>query len=135
LLNQVILKTQSRNRVQIDLVEKLYESVGKDWSCLSTTFGGPILMSLLVRLERFDAIDRILERECERFKSDPAETSYLFTLESLAESLVEQGRLSEFEARLASVRTPEERLYLLLGAIIGADYAQRTAGTQEKGKN
>ena len=134
-MNQVMLKTQSRNRVQIDLVEKLYESVGKDWSGLSTTFGSPILMSLLVRLERFDAIDRILEREFERFKSDPAETSYLFTLESLAEALVEQGRLSEFEARLASVRTPEERLYLLLGAIVGADYAQRSSGIQAKRKN
>ena len=118
-----------------NLVEKLYESVGKDWSGLSTTFGSPSLLSLLVRLERFDAIDRILERECERFKLDPAETSYFFTLESLAESLVEQGRLSEFEARLASLRTPEERLYLLLGAIVGADYAQRSSGIQAKRKN
>ncbi len=116
-------------------MEKLYESVGKEWSGLSTTFGGTILISLLVRLEPFDAIDPILERERERVKSNPAETSYLVTLESLAESLVEQGRLSEFETRLASVQTPEERLFLLLGAIVGADDAQRTAGTQEQGKN
>jgi hypothetical protein len=48
---------------------------------------------------------------------------------------VEQGRLSEFEARLASVQTPEERLYLFLGAFIGAEYAQRSTGTPEMGKN
>lgn len=109
-----------------DLVVSLYNSAGKDWSGLSTAFGSPILMSLLVRLERFDAIDEIVKRKREGFDSDPTSSWYLSTLESLAESLVEQGRIEELESRLERVNTPEERLYLLMGAIIGADYARRT---------
>ena len=109
-----------------DLVERLYESAGKDWSGLSTAFGAPILMYLLVRLERFDAIDEILKVEREEFDSDPTEFWYLFSLESVAESLVEQGYNSEFESRIARVSTPDEKLYLLMGAIIGAEFARRT---------
>ena len=109
-----------------NLVERLYGSVGRDWSGLSTAFGSPILISLLVRLERFDAIDEILKRKREVFQADPTESWYLFTLESVAESLVEQDYISEFESRLDLARTPDEKLYLLMGAIIGGDYAQRT---------
>jgi hypothetical protein len=108
-----------------DLVLKLYGSVGNDWSGLSSAFGTPILMSLLARLERFDAMDDILRRERERFLSDPMESWYLSTLESMAASLVEEGHIAEFELRLARALTSEERLYLLMGALIGAEYAKR----------
>ncbi|XZE36334.1 hypothetical protein SH501x_001896 [Pirellulaceae bacterium SH501] len=109
-----------------NMVERLYGSVGQDWSGLSTAFGSPILISLLVHLERFDAIDEILLRKREVFQTDPAESLYFFTLESVGESLVEQGHLAEFESRLDQAKTPEEKLYLLMGAIIGSDYARRT---------
>ena len=75
-------------------------------------------MSLLVRLERFDAIDEILKKRREKFESAPTESGYLFTLESVAESLVEQDHIAEFESLLAHVQTSEEKLYLLMGAII-----------------
>src|SRR5690606_9283226 len=88
-----------------DLVERLYDIAGQDWSGLSTGFGSPILMSLLVRLKRFDAIDEILKRKREGFESDPTESWYLFTLESVAEALVEQDHIAEFESRLARAET------------------------------
>lgn len=108
-----------------ELVERLYESADHEWSGLSTAFGTPILMSLLVRLERLDAIDEILKQKRKGFDSDPTEFWYLFTLDSLAESLVEQGRIAEFESRLSLASTPDEKLYLLMGAIIGAEYARQ----------
>ena len=108
-----------------NLVERLYRSVGQDWSGLSTAFGSPILISLLVQLERFDAIDEILHRKREVFQKNPTDSWYLFTLESVGESLVEQGHVAEFESRLDQAETPEEKLYLLMGAIIGSDYARR----------
>lgn len=105
-----------------DMVTKLYVASDNDWSGLSTAFGNPILMSLLVRLERFDAIDAILARKRENYKSDPSESSYLFTIESLGESLIEFGRFDEFERWRAELLSADEKLFLLMGAIIGADY-------------
>lgn len=109
-----------------DMATKLYAASDNDWSGLSTAFGNPILMSLLVRLERFDAIDEILARKRENYRSDPSESSYLFTTESLAEALVEYGRLDEFERRRTELQSADEKLYLLMGAIIGADYSRQT---------
>lgn len=108
-----------------DLVVKLYNSTDKDWSGISTSFGTPILMSLLVRLERFDAIEEIVKSKRDEFRSNQKSSWYLFTLSSLAESLIEQGRYVEFESWLNSDNTPDERLYLLIGAIVGADYARK----------
>lgn len=108
-----------------ELIVKLYDATDKDWSGISTHFGTPILMSLLVRLERFDAIEEIIKSKRDEFHLHQKSSSYLFTLSSLAESLIEQGLHAEFESRLDSENTPDERLYLLMGAILGADYARR----------
>lgn len=106
------------------MVKELYERVGQDWSGLSSAFGSPILISLLVRLERFDAIEQILAKARENYQADPQDSEYLWTLQSIAESLVEHGYFDEFESRLKSVKTPDEKLYLLMGALCGANYAK-----------
>lgn len=78
------------------------------------------------RDEAFETIDEILARKRENYRSDSSESSYLFTIESLAEALVEYGRLDEFERRRAELQSADEKLYLLMGAIIGADYTRQT---------
>ncbi|MFO0942156.1 MAG: hypothetical protein U0930_15575 [Pirellulales bacterium] len=111
-----------------DLILKVYEQTGQDWSKISTTFGTPILVSLLVRLERLDAIDQILKKRREEYNSDTSDFTYLSTLQSVAASLVEQGLYDTFESRLTKAITAEEKCFLLLGALTGACYARDAAG-------
>lgn len=108
-----------------EMVEKLYEGVGRDWTGLTSFMGKPILMSLLVRLGRFDAIDAILERERDYYKTEPTSSSYMYSLTLMGESLVEYSRLEEFDLRLAGLQSADEKIFLIMGAMIGAEYARQ----------
>lgn len=126
ILVSVALVELGESTVAGDIIEKLYVRSGKDWSGVTTTFGRPILFSLLARLERHDAIEAILAKEKKSYEADPTDSSYLSTLQTLATSLVEEGRLTEVDSRLESLKTPDERLFLVLGAITGADYVRQS---------
>ncbi len=126
ILASVALVELGESKVAGDIIEKLYERAGKDWSGVTTTFGRPILFSLLVRLDRRDAIDAILAKGKKNYEADPTDFSYPSTLQTLATSLVEEGRLTEVDSRLESLKTPDEKLFLVLGAITGAEYIRKS---------
>lgn len=103
-----------------EIIQKIYENSDRDWSRLSLGFGTPLLMSTLVRLERLDVVAEILEAERKKFESDTDSFTHVFALSSAAESLVEHGFVREFETHLNEAVSPEERAYLLIGALNGA---------------
>lgn len=126
ILASVALVELGEAKVAGDIIEKLYERFGKDWSGVTTTFGRPLLFSLLVRLDRRDAIDAILAKGKKSYEADPTDLSYRSALRTLATSLVEEGRLTEVDSRLESLKTPDEKLLFVLGAIAGAEYVRQS---------
>ncbi len=126
ILASVALVELGESKVAGDLIEKLYERSGKDWTRITTTFGRPILFSLLIRLDRRDAIDAILAKGKKSYEADPTDFSYTSALQTLATSLVEEGRVAEVDSRLESLKTPDEKLLFVLGAIAGAEYVRQS---------
>ncbi len=126
ILASVALVELGESKVAGDLIEKLYKRSGKDWTRITTFFGRPILFSLLVRLDRRDAIDAILAKGKKNYEADPTDFSYPSTLQTLATSLVEEGRIAEVDSRLESLKTPDEKLLFVLGAIAGAEYVRQS---------
>lgn len=126
ILASVALVELGESAVAGAVIEKLYERSGKDWSGVTTTFGRPILFSLLVRLDRRDAIDAILAKGKQKYEADPTDFSYPSTLQALAATLVEENRLTDVDSRLESLKTPDEKFFFVLGAFTGAEYARQS---------
>ncbi len=124
ILIAVVLVEVGENEAAGTLAEKLTDCMDRSGGGFIELGGQPILMSLLVRLDKLEAADSVLERKKQKYQADPAESSYLFALEALAESLVQFGHLQELEKRIERLKTADEKLYALTGALIGIEYAR-----------
>lgn len=101
-----------------EIVQNTYTSSRNRGIALTSFFGKPILMGLMVRLEHFEAIDAILEEEHKDYIDDP-NSSYLYTLTAAAQALVEFEHFEKTETRLESLVTADEKASWLMGALIG----------------
>lgn len=124
ILIAVVLVEVGENEAAGTLAEKLYDRMDRSGGGFIELGGQPILLSLLVRLDKLEAADSVLERKKQKYQADPAESSYLFALQALFESLAQFGHVQELEKRIERLKTADEKLYALTGALIGIEYAR-----------
>lgn len=76
---------------------------------------------LFCKLERFELVDRLLKKGKEAAEQNTTSTGYLSTLFLSGEAMGKSKQFTRIETLLERLRTADEKLYFLSGALTGID--------------
>ncbi|XZE21036.1 hypothetical protein SH449x_000929 [Pirellulaceae bacterium SH449] len=123
LLLAVALVEIGDNTTASKTVDTVIEVLDRDRRGLASMSWSPIILAILVRLERQETVDAVVEGHRRNQEAGDERFDLNYLLLWLGQSLIENERIEEFETRLGGLKTAEERCFFLIGAICGAKSA------------